>query len=248
MTESVDLQDTFIKEISKNKCLVITLGQRRSGKTSFSLSILKEIIERRAFGALYLIIPSFRKEADNQYHFLEKACEELIKEGREVTLFTQFNDLVLDIIRKKQAINNGRSALVFSDDSTAFIAQYLRRNNMEMNRLLTELRHKDLNLSVWFIVHSLKGVLSPLIREVLTFLMIFDCTTQKVLHDIWEEYYSLQFRRFNDFLDEVWKEHCKEHNRYTPLVLYTLQGGQFDLNARDWFIYKRNVKFIINQK
>jgi hypothetical protein len=245
---SEDLQQTFIKEIQETKCLTVCLGQRKSGKSVWSLCVLREAIKQRGFKAWYLVIPSFNKEQNNQYDFLNIELKKLKQEGHEVIIFSELNELVLDMIREKQHKNGGVDALFLVDDSTAFISKYVRTNNENMNRMLTELRHKDLNMSVYMVVHSLKGILSPLFREMLTFLFVFDCTTKNTLDAIYEEYYSVKFDTFKEWKKTVWMPHCEESRQYTPLCFYTLQGGKYDLETKNWGIYRRNKNFILNQK
>lgn len=181
---SEDSEQLFLEDSTKS--FIISLGMKRQGKTFLLLKYVQWAIANKKFEEYHLILPQFGHERDHAYSFLENQ--------KNVYIYDKYHqvvcDKVLDIMRKKH--------IMFAiDDATG---ELLQNFDTSMTRLLTCNEHGK-TCCVWICIHSAKRVLPPLARQMLNYFFLYKVNNVGLLKSLWEEYFSLLYRNFEEFLN-----------------------------------------------
>ena len=85
------------------------------------------------------------------------------------------------------------------------------------------------------LVHSLKNILSPCLRENVGYLIIYSITNAKLLKDVWEEYLSV-FVSYDEFIEWYNNVSREEHSSF---LLKTLLPVGVDTNSNNWVVVEK---------
>ena len=193
--EQTDLSVQFAEDIVEG-CVVTSVGSKGAGKTSFMLAVLRACLEAdeadAPFEEYVLILPSYKVEADAAYHFLS--------EFDNVTIYTKYHEqIAVDLYKRNHNNKTRKSTLFVVDDATAFAKDLHNGKQSELVGLISESRH--VRVTTWLLVHSLRGILSPVMRENVKYLLLYSITNRKLIETIHEEYVSL-YKTVKEFIEE----------------------------------------------
>lgn len=216
-------------ESLRNGAVVVSCGAKKSGKTCWMLAILHACVDANAFDDYILVFPSIFVEQYDSYSWCLKQ--------KQFTIYTNYHNFILEKLynqnkdRKKQ-----RKTLVVIDDATTFASELKNPANENLIALVSQTRH--LKVSVYILVHSLKNILSPVLRENVNYLIIYSVTNAKLLKDIHEEYLSVQCD-YNTFV-EWYRNISKE--KFSSFMLKTNSPVALDVHTGDWPMVIRFMK------
>ena len=175
--ESNDLNKEFASDMTIG-CVICSVGSKGAGKTSFMLSCLRACLEKNIYDDYVLILPSYEVEADDSYRFLA--------EYDEVTIYTRYHEKIArDLYRCNHNINTRKNTLFVIDDASAFAVDLHNGKSSELVGLIAESRH--VKITTWILVHSLRNILSPILRENIRYLLLYSITNRKLLESVYEE-------------------------------------------------------------
>ena len=233
---TVSLEVDYFKESMKYDRINLVCGGKGSGKTHFLTQFIKYSMSQKRFSKYYLLLPSFKNEADGAYEFL--------KVFSNVVIFTTYSPKIIEMITDDKTPGSKLFAL---DDSTNFSSNF--KQDPKFIGLITTSRHKKVTMML--IVHSLKAILTPAVRSNVDFLFLYRITNQRLLQDVYEEFLSgvtRQFKNKHEFL-EFYIQNINDV-KYSGLFLPMIPIGEnkvpFDPNVKDWKFM--NIKFVVQEK
>lgn len=175
-------EEAFLEDSPKS--FIISLGMKRQGKTFLLLKYLSWAMLNNKFEEYHLILPQFGNERDGAYQFLVNM--------KNVFIYDKYHQVVCD---KILSIMKKKHIMFAIDDATG---ELLQNFDTSMTRLLTCNEHGK-SCCIWICIHSAKRVLPPLARQMLNYLFLYKVTNAMLLKSLWEEYFSMQYDRFDEF-------------------------------------------------
>lgn len=177
-------EDEFYQDMDRSA--VLSVGMKRQGKTYLMIKFLMKAIKENKYDQYYLVLPQFEHERDGKYKFLSYFPN--------VHIFNAYHKLVSDKVL--QAVQT--SHVFFGiDDATS---ELLNNIDVSFSKLLTCNEHGK-KCAIWLCVHSCKRILTPLVRQMVNYIFIYKNSNQMLLKTMWEEYYSVDFPNFKEFID-----------------------------------------------
>ena len=219
------LDKEFCKSLNTGT-VVVSCGSKGSGKSCFMLAMLRACVDANAFEEYVLFFPSLYVEQHDSYCWCLKQ--------KQFTIYTAYHNMILEKLytqnkdRKKQ-----KKTLVVIDDATTFAKELKNPANENLIALVSQARH--LQVSLWILVHSLKSIISPCLRENTGWLLIYSVTNAKLLNDIHEEYLSVQcdYKTFAEWYRIMSKE------KYSSFMLKTNPPVAIDIHSSEWKMIER---------
>ena len=113
-----------------------------------------------------------------------------------------------------------------------------------MKKIITVVRH--LEMTLWMIVHSATGILSPFLREQTDMLLLSRFTNMKLLESIHEEYLSLtDDYRGIDGKRKLVDDFLRIHDKPFQVIFVNTRENCVDFTTGTWtFERKSNSAFI----
>lgn len=218
------LDQEFCKALNSGT-VVVSCGSKGSGKSCFMLAMLRACVEANAFEDYVLFFPSLYVEQHDSYAWCLKQ--------KNFTIYTGYHNAILEkLYQQNKELKKQRKTLVVIDDATTFASELRLATNENLIALVSQARH--LKISLWILVHSLKNILSPCLRENTGWLIIYSITNSKLLNDIWEEYTSIEtdYKTFVSWYRNMSKE------KYASFMLKTSPPVAIDTHSSDWGMVK----------
>lgn len=213
--------DQEFGESVNNGTVIVSCGSKGSGKSTFMLSMLRACAEANAFDDYVLVFPSLYVEQHDSY----KWC--MVK--KQFTIYTGYHNSILEkLYQRNRDLKKQKKTLVVIDDATAFAKELRLATNENLIGLVSQARH--LKVTLWLLVHSLKNILSPCLRENVGWIIIYSITNRKLLQDIWEEYVSVQCD-WNSF--SAWYRDMSK-KKYSSFMLKCNPPVEIDVGSNDW--------------
>ena len=207
-----------------HKSFIISLGMKRHGKTYLMVQYLKYALVNDVFDEYHLILPQFGQERDEAYQFLT-ACD-----PKRVMIYDKYDEIISEKILKRM----GEKHMFFAiDDATGELT-----NNMDqsLQKLVTCNEHGK-HCAIWICVHGAKKVLTPLSRAMLNYLFLYYNTNAVMLKGIWEEYFSVLYPDYKEFLEIYKSVMSKEVNgNQVNALLFSVKGKHELDSILDWEI------------
>ena len=225
MLNDDELSHYFFENIQSG-CVIVSCGGKGSGKSTFMLAILHNSVDTNQFEDYILIFPSLYVEQHDAYKWCMKK--------KQFTMYTDYHPIILERLYKRNIdIKKQKKTLLIIDDATTFAKDLRLATNKSLTALISQARH--LKITTWLLVHSLKNILSPCLRENVGYLIIYSITNAKLLKDVWEEYLSVfvSYDRFIEWYNNVSRE---EHSSF---LLKTLLPVGVDTNSNKWAIVEK---------
>lgn len=214
------LEKKFIND--EDERVIISMGAKGSGKTTILLNFIKYIHKKNWYSEFHLVIPSFNKsklvDGSDQYGFLRGM--------KNMFIYTQYDSLISDIVLKKC---DGKKRIFYGIDDATSKGLDLIKDQSLLHLITTSRANK---CKIWLCVHGSKKILSPIIRANIDYLFIHKISNKKLLEAIFEEWFSMIFNDFKDFLN-FYNE--KLNIRYNS-VLLSCYHNLIDSDVKDWKI------------
>lgn len=227
--DGTDLSGEFGKSMNGGT-VVVSCGAKGSGKSTFMLSILRASVEASAYEDYILVFPSLFVEQHDSYAWCMKQ--------KEFTIYTNYHNLILEkLYHQNKDLKKQKKTLVIIDDATTFAKELRLATNENLIALVSQARH--LKVTLWILVHSLKNILSPCLRENSGWLLIYSITNAKLLKDVHEDFLSV-YCDYNEFIK--WYRNMS-NKQYCSFMLKTGIPVAIDTNSNNWktTVYHRNL-------
>lgn len=218
--EQGDLNKEFAVDMTIG-CVLCSVGSKGAGKTSFMLACLRACLERGIFDDYVLILPSYEVEADDSYAFLE--------DFEEVTIYTKYHESIArKLYNRNHDIKTRKATLFVIDDASAFAIDLHNGKSSELVGLISESRH--VKVTTWLLVHSLRNILSPIMRENIRYLLLYSITNRRLLEAVYEEYMSVYMDK-NQFME--WYRNVSRA-KFSCFMLKTAPPPIVDEHSNNW--------------
>jgi len=211
-----DLQEKFLNDTTKTGRFILSLGSKGSGKSYFLLLYLRYCIYNNLFERYHLILPMFESEQNDSYGFLKNQNHCFIYDG--------YSPKVVQLVEKERL---KYKTLFIIDDASAELVKNL--NDQTFLKLITTTRHGK-GCTVFACVHSSKRILAPAIRQQIDYLFLYKVSNKKLLYDIFEEYASMTYDKFNEFM-RMYREAMETNYN---AVLFTIHSQYIDNSINTW--------------
>lgn len=175
----VKCRDDFIDSLMQNR-VVLSIGTKGSGKTYLMLNFLKYALKNKLFQRYVLVLPAYGFEESDSYGFIN------VKDPN-IFVFEGYNEVITKDLMKQQKNEKTRKKTLFIIDDAS--GENVWRLDASLQKMITVVRH--LHITLWIIVHSASGILSPFLRQQCDILLLSKMTNTKLLENIWEEYLSM---------------------------------------------------------
>lgn len=228
------LDSEFCKALNTGT-VVVSCGAKNAGKSCFMLAMLRASVEANAFEEYILVFPSLYVEQHDSYAWCLKQ--------KRFTIYTGYHNSILEkLYNQNKELKKQKKTMVIIDDATTFASELRLATNENLIALVSQARH--LKISLWILVHSLKNILSPCLRENTGWLIIYSVTNSKLLNDIWEEYCSIQcdYKTFVEWYKNITKE------KYSSFMLKTSPPVAIDIHSGQWGMVQHFMKLNLNNK
>ncbi len=227
-----DLSQEFGKSLNEG-AVVISCGAKKSGKSTFMLAILRAAVDAGSYDDYILVFPSLYVEQHDSYAWCMKR--------KEFTIYTNYHNFILEqLYARNMKIEKRKKTLVVIDDATTFAKELKLATNESLIALVSQARH--LQVTLWLLLHSLKSIISPCLRENTNWLIIYSVTNAKLLKDIHEEFLSVQCD-YNEFI-QWYRNMSKE--KFSSFLLKTLPPVAIDIHSNQWITVERFRKLNAN--
>ena len=214
-------EDNFLKELG-NGVFVCAIGAKRSGKTYMLTKYLMYAIKNNMFEEYHLVLPQFKgNERSHAYDFL-KTC-------KNVFVYNKYHEIIAKKILKLMY----KKHIMFAvDDATG---QFYNNIDPTLIELATCNEHQKA-CTIYICVHSAKKCLCPMIRQQCNFLILYRLSNRKLLYDIWEEFFSMDYYDFKEFY-MLYREHVIENDDKNAII-YSLNRNNEMNGITDWNLLK----------
>ena len=216
------LEKSFL-ELMEAKRLVVSCGQKHSGKSYVALHYLMYAFKHNLFDVYLLVLPTYAIEENDSYKFIRE-----YKGHAHIIIYNKFDDLIIKSLVK---MPNKQRKFLMVDDATGMFDRIASQDSIQ---LVAQLRHY--NASGWLIFHLLSGAMPRSLRSMTDCLFIHMNSNRKTLEQIYYEYLSLCFDRFDDFLKYYKTEILSK--KYNSLFINTREVGAYDSRVNEWNILK----------
>lgn len=233
-----NLEEEFL---SDDQCRIsVFVGIKGSSKTYTILHLLKKYIDTHRYTRYYLIFPSYLNDNDQeQYEFLRQVKDKNIK----IKLFTKYSPSVIKTIMKERKKDEKENALLIIDDSTDQGVDLSKDKNFI--HIITTSRH--IKLAIHLVTHTLKKVLSPVVRNNIDYLFTYRIVNKTLLESLYDELFSSfpDWTNFKDFSQWYFKNILKV--QYTCIFLNCL-SMDYDYHVKDWKLMNPKATAVKNIK
>jgi hypothetical protein len=215
-----NLEETFLNDNIETGRFILSIGSKGSGKTYRLLQYLKFALYNNIYERYHLILPMYSSEQNDSYGFLQTQQNCYIYNG-----YSEKVSILVDKDRLKY-----RTLFIIDDASSELV----KKMDNTFLKLITTTRHGK-GVTVWACVHSCKRILSPAVRQNIDWLFTYKIPNRKLLNDLYDEYFGMQFDSFKLFM-QIYTEVMKE--KYNS-VLCSLHVTDIDTYTNDWVILKQ---------
>lgn len=223
----MDLEDDFITENTKQGRLSVFCASTGGGKTHLQLSYVKMCMKYDIYETYIITSPTIEDEVDDKYSFL--------KNYKNVYYSNTWDMKYMSYVKGK--------TFIMIDDGTAILKDH--RNDTNFNTMITTLRHK--NITLFFGIHTLRSVLTPLIRQNIGYLFIGKFTNRSILEMVYEEYMSTDINQ-NDFM-KMYNNSMKIKYNFIFIDCITNKIIYYNFDVSKWGILEfSNYKPVKNGK
>lgn len=211
----INLEDEFLEDVTKTGRFIMSIGIKGGGKSFAMLNFLKYALSNEIFESYHLVLPMYKLEQSDSYGFL--------RNQKQCYIYNGYSEKVSKNVEKERA---KKKTLFIIDDASA---ELLYNLDSTFSRLITTSRHGK-GVTVWICVHSAKRILTPLVRQNVDWMFVYKISNVKLLQDIYDEWLSMQFETFKEFMQYYRYAMQTKYNS----VLLTNQVDSVDLDVVEW--------------
>ena len=232
---SISLEKNFMESLKKNTIL-IQVGCRHSGKTTWSCCLLRELMLADDFYDEYhFVLPTYDTgQQGGTFDWIKKLPKNITK---KITIYCEFS---LGIVDKLIEESDGKkNRFFYLDDATAETSLF--SNESALKSLSTKARHYK--ITTLFCFHFLKRTVSTQLRNSAEWIIMHRATDSKLLEGIWEECASL----FHD--KDTFMEMCRDKmSDEFPCVVIWRDKGRIDAeNGMNWSFQNKHRDIVLNK-
>jgi hypothetical protein len=173
-----DIIDIYKKDGGVSVCI----GGLGSGKTTFVIEYLLPAIYEN-YKRIYFFSTSGGYQKGDAYKKLK---------DYKVKTLPAFNLLIIQKMIEYKEKHNKEQWLLIIDDATS-LDEALKSKNEVLVKMITNARH--LGIRLIYIVHGSKAVLSPLLRSVISHLIICKTPNMRLIETIYEEFVAVYMEK-----------------------------------------------------
>ena len=215
MEYHTDLENEFINDLQENGRFILSVGCKGAGKSYVMMSFLKFALYHEMFEFYHFVCPVYDGEQSGSYDFL--------KTQKHVQIYKSYSEKVSKEVDKSR--KKGKT-LFLIDDGTG---QLINNFDQTFLTIISTTRHFH-GCCVWACVHAMKAVLKPCIRYNVDFLLMYQCSSQGLIEDLFEIFLSRKLKKFAVF-DQLFDQVMAEKN---SCILYDGKSQQIDCNVKYW--------------
>lgn len=186
------LETDFLNDLKNHSYGLISIGQPNSGKSYMMLSYVKYALYNNIYDSIHLVLPQYCTEESDSYGFLKNY-------KKKVFIYTKYNELISLKLLSQNNSEKKKKIFYAIDDATGSLFKSLDKSLIQ---LYTISRH--INITTWLIAHGSKSVFAKLLRGIVKFIFVYSLESSKILQDIYEDFFSLQYesegKKYKDFI------------------------------------------------
>ena len=119
--------------------IFVSIGSKGSGKSSFAMTVLKQLFHKNAFRSYHLVLPSFKIEANNSYDWILPEARK--HPNTEVVIYTGFDTIIIDnLVNRNRNLKTKVPTMLLIDDATSFSIQLHNQWNENLLTLISQSR------------------------------------------------------------------------------------------------------------
>lgn len=220
------LESNYIND-DEDRCSII-LGTRGSGKSTFLINLLKYYYTNETFDAFHLILPSYklaRSDGHGQYEDISKMKNTFIYSGYSPSILKK-------LVKKKP-----NERILFACDDATSQGHDITKDPAFL-KFFFESRHY--RISTILVVHSARKILEKSIRSNCDYLFLARCSNRALRHDLWEEFFSTDISKFDEFEYKYINEVIKSEG-YNIWCIDACRGN-VDYDVQNWEIQHMDIE------
>jgi hypothetical protein len=224
------LEKEFLDTLKKNT-LILQIGNRHSGKTTWACCLLYHLIAHDDFyQEFHLVLPTYSNQAGGTFDWIDRLPE---KRKKKVTIYEDFSLVIIDQLIEQS--DGKKNRFFYVDDATS--ETQLHSNDETIKSLTSKARHFKITTLLCF--HFLK-LRNALLRNSAEWLFLHRTTDAKLIEGVYEESASLYHDK-NTFYTNVREEMAKDF----PCMAVWRDRGWIDFgNPMDWSFNKYRDKVL----
>ena len=212
-----DNEIKFLDDNIKSGRFILAIGGKGGGKSHLLTSFLKYHLFHDTYKYIHFVCPCFHGEADGQYDFL--------KDQKNVNIYKHYEKRISVIVDKDR--QKGKTLYLIDDASSELISNI----DSELLHLITTARHYK-SCTLYFAVHSCKKILLPIVRQNIDHLFIYKIINAGLLRDLYDEYFSMQFEKWQNFKDFYNKATSEKYS----CINFSIHFEGIDSHVKHWDI------------
>jgi hypothetical protein len=215
----------FLKMATSNKFL-LSIGNKGTGKSFTLLHFLRLALDAGDwFDCYFLVLPMYNQEADDSYAFIKNY------KNKKIYIYNEWDsDIILNQIMDRPA---DERKFIAVDDSTGHFNSYAY--DPILTKFLATLRHWCATMYV--ITHTIRKSLPTAMRALIDGLLVYNTSSRMSLQVIYEEYLSILFNSFNEFLT-FYKKNVLYSSPYNGLFINIRMNDKVYENINQWQFLK----------
>lgn len=220
------LEQKYIND-DEDRCSII-LGTRGSGKSTFLINLLKYHYTNGTYDQFHLILPSYklaRSDGHGQYEDISKMKNTFIYSGYSSSILKK-------LVKKKPD-----ERILFACDDATSQGHDITKDPAFL-KFFFESRHYK--ISTILVVHSARKILEKSIRSNVDYFFLARCSNRALRHDLWEEFFSSDFQKFDQFENKYISEVIKNEG-YNIWCIDACRGN-VDFSVADWQIQHMDIE------
>ena len=214
----------FLKMATSDK-FILSIGNKGTGKSFTLLHFLKLAFENDWYDCYFLVLPMYQHEAASSYDFIKE------HKNKKIYVYNEWDsEIILNQVMDK---NPAEKKFICVDDSTGHFNSYAY--DPILTKFLATLRHWT--CTMWVITHTIRKSLPTAMRALIDGLLVYNTSSRMSLQVVYEEYLSILFDTFNQFLT-YYKKHVLYSTPYNGLFINIRMNDKVYENINEWNMVK----------
>ncbi len=216
----------FLKDFEGK--LAIAVGCKGSGKSYLLLHYLYYAMAHELYDEYHLVLPCYEFEEHSSYSWIAEA-----KTKAKIFIYSEHDQMIIDRLMNRPRPYN--KAFYGIDDSTG--SWSIQADPYEI-KYLSRLRH--FRVTQFIVVHVVRAGLPASLRAQIDLLFLFMNTNRIALNAAYEEWASLTYPTFKDFLKVFTEEVLAQ--KYNAMLIFCRKNGVIDTGVKDWLIQQVDIE------
>ena len=201
--------ETDFLEMASSEKFILSIGSKGTGKSFTLLHYLMLAFENDWYDYYFLVLPMYEHEAASSYDFIKE------QRSKKIYVYNEWDsEIILNHVMDRPP---DERKMIAVDDSTGHFNSYAY--DPLLTKFLATLRHWT--FTMWVITHTIRKSLPTAMRALIDGLLVYNTSSRMSLQVVYEEYLSILFDTFNQFL-----------TYYKKNVLYSTPYNGIFINIR----------------